>query len=550
MTAALTETPLAAAAVTGAGAGRRLLTGREYLRVSSNQDGKSASPGEQHDDNMSTAAREGITLGAPYRDDGSASPYATKVREDFGRLMDDLRTGAFGADVLIMWEASRGSRTVGEVVDMLALLAKRGILVYVTTHGRMYDPRNERDERSLLEDAVDSQYESRKISKRVRRTKAARAAAGAPDGRAPLGYLRLYDPVTRKRTAQVPDDSDQIPAELRPDVPMAPRIRELFDRIRRGDALKAIERDWAAAGVLSPKRTTRKGAVVGGKPYTAAHLRSLALTYAYAGLRVHVPNGGSGSSSRKPTPDQVFEGSWDAIVDRETFYAVQNILADPSRRTSRPGRANHLLTMTARCDVCGSVVTFRATKTRQGKPRPDALWCRARNCVRVPEAAVDAYAEALMLTVLSDGDVGGLLDKRNADHKELRAVRAEIAGLGQRLDALADNISIPEEVLARRATALKAALSAARERERDLSTPDVLRGLIKPGQGVEDRWKLLPMETKRQVARILFSPSALGYLTITRAPVRNAGVKADPVERIELRKIAPEEWTNGPEAAT
>lgn len=527
-------TTLSEAAVTQARP-TRALTGREYLRVSSNEDGTSTSTDEQHGANASGAAREGITLGVPYADDGiSASAYGTKIREGFGRLMDDLRTGAFGADVLVMWESSRGSRKVGEWVDLIELLAKLGVLVYVTTHGRMYDPRNPRDERSLLEDAVDSQYESRKISSRVRRNKASRAAAGAPEGRAPLGYVRLYDPVTRKRTAQVPDDSPLIPDEARPAVPMAPRIRDMFAAIRRGESLKSIERAWAAAGLASPERVTKKGKAMGGKPYTAQHLRSLALTHAYAGLRTHVAESKSGVAGRKPTPDQIFEGSWEPIVDRETFYAVQEILNDPARRTSRPGRANHLLTMIARCDVCGSVVTFRSVRGGQ-------LFCRAANHLRISEAAVDVYAESVILSYLGADDFGALMAERDADHgSKLRELRAEIKALKGRLDALADNVEISEELLARRATALNAALSAAREQERELSTPDALRGLIEPGEGVADRWELLSMESKRQVARLLLAPGALGYLTVTREPFRGASV----ADRVQLRKVAGLEWVN------
>lgn len=527
MTATLSESAVQQA--------RRTLTGREYLRVSANKDGQSKSKSEQNDDNASAAAREGITLGAPYQDDGSASPYATKVRDDFARLLDDLRTGAFGADVLVMWENSRGSRTVAEWVELLALLAARGILVYVTTHGRFYDPRNARDERSLLEDAVDSQYESRKISGRVLRTKASRAAAGQPDGNTPLGFVRLYDPVTRKRTAQVPDDSELIPDDARPAEPMAPRIRELFAALRRGESLKSIERAWAAAGVLTPERVTKKGKAMGGKPYTAQHLRSLALTYSYAGLRVHVANGQSGSATRKPTPDQIFEGTWTPIVDRETFYAVQNILSDPGRRTSRPGRANHLLTMTARCDVCGGALTFRSHRDGQ-------LFCRDAGHVRLNMGAVDIYAETLMLNVLSDDDLCGLMAERDADPSELRELRAEIVELGRRLKALASNVTISEDVLALRADALQAALTTARERERELSTPNALRGLIEPGAGVAQRWELLGMESKRQIARILFSPAVLGYLSVTREPFRGAGVE----DRTTLRKVIPTTWTNGP----
>ncbi|MFB7866807.1 hypothetical protein [Streptomyces sp. NPDC056069] len=55
------------------------LIGREYLRVSAKGN---RSIREQHDDNGNAADREGLTLGAPYEDRGSASRYATSPRDD------------------------------------------------------------------------------------------------------------------------------------------------------------------------------------------------------------------------------------------------------------------------------------------------------------------------------------------------------------------------------------------------------------------------------------------------------------------------------------
>ncbi len=63
----------------------------------------------------------------------SAPRYSTDVRDDFDRLMADLRGGEFGADVLVLWESSRGSQLVLEWVTMLDLLEQQGILVFVTT---------------------------------------------------------------------------------------------------------------------------------------------------------------------------------------------------------------------------------------------------------------------------------------------------------------------------------------------------------------------------------------------------------------------------------
>src|SRR5712692_272344 len=139
-----------------------MTTAREYLRVSQDRTGHLQSPDEQHADNERAGQAHGFTLGKPYREANgvSASRYSTRARDAFGELSADLRKGRFGADVLVLWESSRGSRKVGEWVTLIEACEAAGVKVHVTTHGRTYDPANARDRRSLLEDAVDSEYES------------------------------------------------------------------------------------------------------------------------------------------------------------------------------------------------------------------------------------------------------------------------------------------------------------------------------------------------------------------------------------------------------
>src|SRR6266567_7515713 len=152
------------------------LKGREYLRVSQDRSGRARSVEEQHDDNLKAAEAHGFSInGEAYSDVSlSASRYATKVRGDFGRLLADLGHGRFGADVLVLWESSRGSRKVGEWVTLIELCETAGVRIHVTTHGRTYDPGNARDRRSMLEDAVDSAYQSDKASDAIQRAAASR----------------------------------------------------------------------------------------------------------------------------------------------------------------------------------------------------------------------------------------------------------------------------------------------------------------------------------------------------------------------------------------
>jgi hypothetical protein len=91
-------------------------TAREYLRVSKSKpedNGNAKSNDEQHEANLVAAASLGIDeIGTPYDDVGSASRYARKKvpRGTFPVLLDDLHNGRFSADVLMLWESSRGSR--------------------------------------------------------------------------------------------------------------------------------------------------------------------------------------------------------------------------------------------------------------------------------------------------------------------------------------------------------------------------------------------------------------------------------------------------------
>ena len=281
------------------------LKGREYLRVSQDRSGRARSVEEQHDDNVRACGAHGFTInGEAYSDVSlSASRYATKVRGDFARLLADLEAGRFGADVLVLWESSRGSRRVGEWATLVDDLEDSGVLVHVTTHGRTYDCANARDRRTLLEDAVDAAFQSDKASAAILRAAAATAARGEPHGRTPYGYARTYDPKTRKLIAQEPE-----PAE-------AAVVRELFARLRKGHSLRAIAGDFAARGV-----TTRTG-----KPFTAQHLRDVALRPIYGGYRIHTPGNRNGR----------YRGSLDGAV------------TPPGRRWSTPGPST-------RCGPCSS----------------------------------------------------------------------------------------------------------------------------------------------------------------------------------------------------
>ena len=299
---------------------------REYLRVSVDGSGVEKSNDQQHAENVAAvdATRGQWVLSdlPPYRDVGSAGPRSKKVRLDFAVLVDDIRAGNFRADALMIWESSRGSRRVSEWCSLLELCEERGVLVIVTTHGpRLYDPANDRDWRSLMEDAVDSEYESRKTSRRVGRDQAAAAAAGAAHGgRRAFGY---------RAGAIVPDEADA--------------IRDAARRVLGGESIRSITADWNRRGIRTPGTVANPAGNAWHPGSVAAVLRSPRL----AGLRTHRGH-------------VVAVGRWPAILDEVTHRRLVAKLARAPRGPRGP--APHLLTGVLRCEWCGAGLVCNADR--------------------------------------------------------------------------------------------------------------------------------------------------------------------------------------------
>jgi hypothetical protein len=405
-------------------------------------------------------------------------------------------------DVLHLWESSRGSRRQSEWALLLDLLQDNKIKVRVTSHGRTYDLDNPRDRRTLDEDGTDSAYESGKSSKRITRDVAFAAAAGRPHGRCPYGFRRVYDSRSGKLIAQEPE-----PAE-------AAVIRRLFRDLAKGRSFKAITRDFAERGIEKAS----------GGPFTAAHLRVLARTAAYAGLRVHIP-GRSGNAAW--TAAQLTKATWPALVPRQHWLAVQRLLDAPDRNSHlRPGRGVHLLSTIARCGECGGPMAAKL----YNRTRPRHYICGVKGCVRVDADELDAEGERAIKLFLARRD--NYQPSEDAAG-ELAVVRTELAEAEAEHRALAD-AGISLQLAAMREPAILARIAKLESRERELETPPELSGQLAPGPDIDARWADAEMPAKRRAAAAVLSGRYVGVLMVLHSPVR--GHRVPIIERIEFRQ--------------
>ncbi|WP_020121829.1 recombinase family protein [Streptomyces canus] len=480
------------------------LTGREYLRVSKDKSGDERSPEEQHDENVIATAEAGIVLlEEPYRDVGSASRHATKARKGFDRLIDDLKNDTFGADVLVIWESSRGSRRTGEWITLIELCEERGVKIFVSTHERLYDPGHGRDRKSLIDDASDSEYESWKIRERVIRAMNANVATGKPHGRIPFGYRREYAQMRNAR-----GKSAMRPVGQMPDPTEAVHVIELFQRIKAGDPFLAIARDWEVREIF-----TRSGA-----PFKAANLRSMATKVLYIGERIH---------KGKTTP-----GDWPVVADFQgspmtpdefvtLFREVQVILADPKRQTTRPGGAQHAYSRTIKCGECGAgeAVTYVATGGRA------EYTCREGGCTKIDKEETDKIITPEIVRYLARPEVYHAVVPEDGG-AELDQVRSQLTVKRAQLEAFEnEDPETPAEarLIARKIEKLEIEITDLEQRESELTPgPSPLAALFDYGPDVEKRWEAKPVAIKRQIAALLLRPDVLGEVRIMKATKRGS----------------------------
>lgn len=481
---------------------------REYRRLSDVKGGTSLD--DQGVDNLAAADDNDWTLhGEPYVDDGlSASRYARKARDDFEKLVADLRSGPtgresrFGADVLMLWESSRGSRKVGEWVSFIELCEAKQVRIWVTTHERLYDPCNGRDRKSLLEDAVDSEYESYKTHRRVARTAGIQARKGRPYGFAPDGMRPVYNEKTGKLLTWVENpDRSHI-------------AKELFRLLEAGVTLTEIARRFGDKGYRN----------LSGSPFRRSQLRDMATRHSYAGLRSH--------------RGEVYEGIWDGIVPVDRFWNVQRILGAPHRKTTRNGRARHELTGALWCAICGSLPRVAMNNSR--KP----VYRCGNECWMIQKDPVDDYiigtrAEpGALMSYLARKDLYQLLAAPGSDEAAVRDVQVRLAQARAELEEMeqATAKTLAEvQVLGRSIEEKRADVKQLEDHEQELTLPPAILNMIRPGRNVWDSWEAAPISARREVVRVVLSPRGLGRLSIR--PALRTGPNQPVIERLVWQHV-------------
>jgi site-specific DNA recombinase len=283
---------------------------------------------------IASQKQEGWTcLSARYDDGGFTG--GTMERPALKRLLQDIEAGKI--DCVIVYKVDRLSRSLLDFSRMMETFDKHHVsFVSVTQQFNTTSSMGRLTLNILLSFA---QFEREIISERTRDKMGAARRKGKRLGGAPvLGYN--VDPQTRR---------------LVPHPEEAMRVQAIFQLyLDRGGLIPTV-RELARLGWVTKRWTTRKGTVVGGRPFNKANLHYLLTNVTYLG--------------RVKYQDQVYDGEHEAIVSGELFERVQSQLSQNRRVRGRApanrqaGILEHLLY----CAVCDAQMSH--TYTSKGPRR-------------------------------------------------------------------------------------------------------------------------------------------------------------------------------------
>ena len=241
-------------------------------------------------------------------DDGGFSGGSTD-RPALQSLLEDLR--ARRIDIIVVYKVDRLTRSLADFAKLVELFDAHGVsFVSVTQQFNTTTSMGRLTLNVLLSFA---QFEREVTLERIRDKIAASKRKGIwVGGPLPLGYA-----MNDGKAAVVTEEAEQ--------------VRQIFARYLELGSAHALMRDLKERGVVSKRRLLRIGEVRGGVPFGRGALFYLLRNRFYIG-EVNYKG-------------QVYPGEQPAILDRELFDRVQQILSDQWSHSTRARTSfTHLLT--------------------------------------------------------------------------------------------------------------------------------------------------------------------------------------------------------------
>lgn len=337
-----------------------------------------------------------VTVDERYHDRGESG--ATLDRPAFRRLLADVEAGRI--DVVAVYKIDRLSRSLLDFTQLMRRFEERGVEFVSVTQQFSTSTSVGRMTLHLL--ATFAQFERETISERTRDKIAATRRRGRWTGGHPvLGY-------------------DARDGRLEVNVEEAERVRAIFRLYLERDSLLRVVEELRARGWATKSWVNRSGALVPGRAFDKSGLRRHLSNPLYAG--------------RMTLRAETFAGEHEAIVDQETWDAVQARLRERRRERSSPTvdrpRWDVLLAGLVRCARCDSAMSHHFAV--KGGRRYGAYVCSRY----VKQGAASCPDSRVAVGELE----GFVLDRLRAIGRDPALLDATIAAARQRLAGRAPEI--------------------------------------------------------------------------------------------------------------
>jgi len=329
------------------------------------------------------AKQRGWLVVAEYVDHSITASDRRKRRPGYDQLVDAYNAGQF--DAVVCSDLDRFTRQPRQLEDWIEAAEDKGLLL-VTANGEA----DLSTDGGRLFARIKASVARAEIERKAARQRSA-ALQRAERGKPPLGVRLTGYTVT----------GEIIEHE-------AVAVKEIFHRFAAGDSLRAL-----AAWLTTTGMPTRHGRL-----WNPSSVRTILTNPRYAGHAVY--QGKTNGHS----------GTWESIVDDDTFALVQSRLADPRRKTQQGTDRKHLGAGLFECATCHSKVrSWSGNRYR----------C-PNGCLTRSQGNIDDFVIKLIRGRLARPDAADLLaptDSAQAKEvdKEVKRLRTRLARIEQDYDA-------------------------------------------------------------------------------------------------------------------
>ncbi len=272
-------------------------------------------------------ASEGWSLLPGDYDDGGLSG-GTLERPALQRLLADIEAGRI--DIVVVYKVDRLTRSLLDFSKLVESMDKAGTSFVSVTQS--FNTTNSMGRLTLNMLLSFAQFEREVTAERIRDKIAASKARGMwMGGNPPLGYR--------------PDGRSLAVVEEH-----AAIVRHVFARYLALGNVRLVTEELAEQGILTPRREATTGRITGGCPFSRGQIYKLLSNPIFIGEIHH--------------KGQVHEGKHEAVIDSETWLAVQQLIA-ANRQGEREGqrtRATSLLAGKLQDAVGEALVATHAVK--------------------------------------------------------------------------------------------------------------------------------------------------------------------------------------------